>query len=100
MPIRWKALPVKEAMDKAEEQVRLGGQFIMEARKIVQEAEKGENLPQYVTQPLYTLREDLKGFTQRLLDRIDRIRTDLPKDALKGEESLRALGEVRTMQFE
>ena len=100
MPIRWKALPVKEAMDKAEEQVRLGGQFIAEARKIVQEAEKGENLPQYVTQPLYTLQDDMKSFTQRLLDRIDRVRTDLPKDALKGEVALRSLGEVRTMEFE
>lgn len=100
MPIKWKALPVKEAMDRAEAQVILGNEFLKEARKIVREAERGENLPQYITQKLSAVVYDLEGTAKRLLDRIDGVRTDLPADALKGEVSLRSLGEVKTMELE
>ncbi len=100
MPIRWKALPVKEAMDRAEAQVKLGQVFLEEARKIVQEAAQGDNLPQYITQKLSTISGDIKWNAQRLLERIGGVRTDLPADALKGEVSLRSLGEVKTMDFE
>ncbi|KKL53040.1 hypothetical protein LCGC14_2279430 [marine sediment metagenome] len=100
MPIKWKALPVKEAMDRAEAQVILGNEFLKEARKIVREAERGENLPQYITQKLSTISGDIKWNAQRLLERIGGVRTDLPADALKGEVSLRSLGEVKTMELE
>ena len=100
MPIRWKALPVKEAMFKAEVQVNLAIDFLAEAKKIVDEAYKGEGLPQYVTQRLYTLSEELKCLPKRCLDKIEGARGDLPETALKEEIALQSLGEVATMQFD
>ena len=100
MPIRWKALPVKEAMDKAEAQVNLSIEFLAEAKKIVDEASKGEGLPQYVTQRLYTLSEELKCLPKRCQDKIEGVRGELPQTALKEEIALQSLGEVATMQFD
>ncbi len=100
MPIKWKSLPVKEAMDKAEEQVKMGNEFLAEARKIVEEARKGENLPQYVTQRLYTLSAELGDFPKRFLDKIEGIRGELPKNALVSEGKSLALGPQGKLSME
>ena len=100
MPIKWKALPVKEAMDKAEEQVNLADQFLSEARRIVEEASKGDNLPEYMTQPMSNLKYDLENLVGRCRQRLDRIREHCPEDALVSERKKLEYGAQETLSME
>jgi len=87
-------------MDKAEEQVNLAEQFMAEARNIVDQASKEDNLPEYILQPMRGLKDDLKYVIDRCRGRIDRIRGYIPADALVNEQKKLEYGPQRTFALE
>lgn len=104
MPVRWSALKVKQATDKVEEIVNPILEPLEEAKKVVAEARKIPNLPEYMKQRLARLEGEIervagymgrdwvngkeiqklyKGYIHRA---IDSIRDNLPKEDLAKEQ--------------
>jgi len=104
MPVRWSALKVKEATDKVEEIVNPILEPLEEAKKVVTEAQKIPNLPEYMKQRLTRLESELERVTgymgqdwvngkeiQKRYDgyihrAIEAIRDNLPKEDLAKEQ--------------
>lgn len=63
MPIRWSALKVKEATDRVEEIVNPILEPLEEAKKVVAEARKIPNLPEYMGQRLAHLEGEIERVT-------------------------------------
>lgn len=96
MPVKWSPLRVSEAMDILEEQVNQIMEPLESAKLIVAEAEKIPNLPQYITQSLFSMKAEIdrvaggigwdKQFQLGSFHRIiERVREDLPKETLDTE---------------
>jgi len=105
VPIKWSALKVSEAADKIEEFINQAAEPLEQARNVVQEARKIANLPQYIEQGLTGILGEIERVTggehswgdQAHYDgsikrAIDRIRGDIPKDALKADQSSQKYG--------
>jgi len=89
MAIRWSAVKVSEAMDEVEAQISLADQFFVEALKKANEARKIPSLPQYIDHRLIGLISEINRI-DRIKDRIDSVRKDIPDGAIEAErESLK-----------
>ena len=84
MAIKWSVVKVSEAMDDVEAQISLAEQFFAEATKKANEARNIPNLPQYMDTRLIGLVEDIKRI-DRIKDRIESVRSDLPDGAIEAE---------------
>jgi len=96
MPIRWSATKVSKAMDEVEAQISLADQFFTEARKKANEARSIPNLPQYMDYRLIGLVEDINRIG-RIKDRIKSIREQIPRDALKTEQTQSEYGNQQSL---
>jgi len=97
--IRWSPRKVKEAMDKTEELVNRILPILEQARQVVAEAKKIPCLPNYMTDRMSSLESDIESITGgvfrysntpfkgRLHNRIDYIRSELPKEDLAREQA-------------
>ena len=84
MPIKWSAVKVSEAMDEVEQQVLLADQFIAEAKIKVEAAKSINNLPQYMTQRLSRLIDQLERM-EYIKGAIASVRKDIPDGAIEAE---------------
>jgi hypothetical protein len=96
MPIRWSPLKVNEAMDMVEAHINLAIEPLEQARLTAREALNIPNLPQYITQHINRIIDDIDqtiGGSQwnqigRLKAGIQSVRESLPDGAV-GEEKKR-----------
>ena len=84
MPIKWSAIRVSEAMDKAEHQINLAESFLSEAKVKAQEARKIANLPLYVDQRLVRLICDIERMDD-VRSAIEAVRKSIPDGAMETE---------------
>ena len=84
MAIKWSAVKVSEAMDAVEAQISLAEQFFDEATKKANEARSISNLPQYIDHRLISLLGEISRI-DRIKDRIESIRNDIPDGAIEAE---------------
>jgi len=91
MAIKWSAVRVSEAMDEVEHQVTLAEDFIAQAKVKAEEARKIANLPQYMDGRLRSLLDQLERM-ENVKSAIERIRNDIPQEALDEERKLASYG--------
>jgi len=96
MPIRWSAVKVSEAMDEVEAQISLADQFFVEALKKANEARKIPNLPQYIDHRLIGLICEI-GRIDRIKDRIQSVRSDIPEGAIEAERESQKYGSQQSI---
>ena len=110
MPIKWNALKVSEAADKIEEFVKQAAEPLKQARNVAKEAKKLPNLPQYIEQGFTGILGEIERVTggehsfgdQAHYDgsikrAIDRVRGDIPKDALQSEQTSQKYGSQQAL---
>ena len=95
MPIRWSPQKVSEAADMLEEYINQAAEPLEQARLVVSEARKIDNLPEYVGQYLYRLQGEIEraiGGSQfepigRLRRFIKSIRDSIPEGSIQTEQN-------------
>ena len=87
MAIAWKALPVVERLDRVSGRLDEIEPLIAEARAEVRMARQGKNLPDYLTQKLKGLEEDLGYMLNKCRNRVESVRSAIPADALEQERN-------------
>ncbi len=85
MPIAWKAIPLAEKLERIRRKIDEMEPLIAEARADVALASQPGNLPQYVTERLKRLDDDLKYALQRLRNGVESVRKVIPEDAIERE---------------
>jgi len=94
--IKWSAVKVSEAMDDVEAQISLAEQFFAEAKEKANEARSIPNLPQYMDTRLIGLVEEIKRI-DRIKDRIESIRNDIPDGAIEAERDRAKYGSKQSL---
>ena len=110
MPIKWNALKVSEAADKIEEFVKQAAEPLEKARDVAKEANNLPDLPQYMTQDFNSILMEIERVTGgerswgdedhydgSIQRNIDRLRGDIPKDALQSEQTSRKHGSTQSL---
>ncbi len=109
MPIKWNALKVSEAADKIEELTKKAAEPLEQARNVAKEAKKLPNLPQYIEQGFTGILGEIErvtggehSFDQAHYDggikrAIDRLRGDIPKDAIQSDQVTRKYGSTQSL---
>ena len=92
--IRWKAVPVVEAMDRIEETFSEILVQVEKCRQEVLEASRGANLPEYLTQRIGTLKYTIDNTIPSLRSRVGSVREAIPEGAVESE---RKRGESKNM---
>jgi hypothetical protein len=104
VPIRWSALKVQEATEMAEDFVKQLKEPVESIKIVAQEAQKIDNIPDYISQSLISLVSEcdrvIGGVTNwsemeydGSFDKIiERIRRDIPAEALASERKAAAVG--------
>ena len=96
MPIKWSAAKVSKAMDEVEAQISLAEQFFAEARQKANKARNIPNLPQYIDHRLIGLVEEINRI-DRIEDRIESIRRDIPDGAIEAEQAQAKYGSQQSL---
>lgn len=86
MSIKWSALKVNEAMDKAELQLSYAQPLINEAVAIIQEARRIPNLAGYMDGRLARVEWDIKGNFKRIKAEVEAVRKAIPEEAIEEEQ--------------
>ena len=121
MPIKWSALKVSEAAGMIEEYVNQAAEPLEQARIVAREAKNIPNLPQYVEQGINNILGELQRVTGGEVTRttydpgtntyprsvehvegsitraIQRLRDDIPTDALKSDQSKQKYGSTQAL---
>lgn len=110
MPIKWNALKVSEAAGKIEELINQAAEPLEQARNVAKEAKKIPNLPQYIEQGLNSILAEIERVTggehsfgdQAHYDggikrAIDRLRDDIPKDAIQSDQASQKYGSTQAL---
>ena len=109
MPIKWNALKVSEATDKIEELINQAAEPLEQARNVAKEAKGLPNLPQYIEQGFTGILSEIERVTGgesswnkehydgSIKRAIDRVRGDIPKDALQSEQISRKHGSTQSL---
>jgi len=84
MPIKWSAVKVCEAMDMAEEFISEADLPLFQAKIVAEEAKKIDNLPQYMTERLYRLIDQI-GRIDNVKGAITSGRQAIPDGAIEAE---------------
>ena len=87
MPIRWKTMPVWEALDRIDALLDQVAPLIARANQEAVDAAKLPGLPQYITQPLGFLDFEGKRLVKHYREGILRLRDDIPAEALARERA-------------
>lgn len=107
MPIKWSALKMSEAADKIEELINQAAEPLKQARIVTLEARKIDNLPQYIGQGLNSILTEIERVTGgesswskehqagSIKRAIDRLRGDIPKDAIQSDQASRKYGSTQ-----
>lgn len=85
MPIKWSALQVNEAMDMLEECVNETIEPLGRTKIIVAEALKIPNIPQYITERLFSLNTSIRRI-EDIGYSIKAVRESLPAGAVEEEK--------------
>lgn len=85
MPIAWKTLPLLDNLDRIERRLDEMEPFIAEALAEVRLAKDRPNLPDYLTEKLKGLEEELSGTLPRLRNRVKSVRNVIPENAIARE---------------
>ena len=83
--IAWKTLPLLENLERIERRLDEMEPFIAEALGEVRLAKGRPNLPDYLTQKLKGLEEELAGTLPRLRNRVKSVRNAIPENAIARE---------------
>jgi hypothetical protein len=109
VPIKWNALKVSEATDKIEELINRAAEPLEQARNVAKEAKELLNLPQYVGQGLNSILAEIERVTGgevswskehqdgSIKRAIDRLRDDIPKDAIQSDQASRKYGSTQSL---
>ena len=109
MPIKWSALKVSEAADMIEEFLSQAAEPLEQARIVALEARKIDNLPQYIEQGLNSVLAEIERVTGgevswskehqdgSIKRAIDRLRGDIPKDALQSDQVTQKYGSTQAL---
>lgn len=87
MPIAWKTLPLLEHLERIERRLDEMQPFVVEALGEVRLAKQRPNLPDYLTQKLSYLEEELAGTLDRLRNRVQSVRKAIPENAIARERN-------------
>jgi hypothetical protein len=85
MPIKWSAVKMSEAMDKAELQLTCAQPFIDQALAKVQEARRIPNLAGYMDDRLARVEWDIKEKFNRIKVSLESVRQAIPEGAIEAE---------------
>ncbi len=105
MPIRWSALKVSEAADMIEEFLKQAVEPLEQARIVAQEAQKIDNLPQYVDQDFTRIIgkiDDCLGSSRWpescwFTKTIESIRKDIPSGAVEANQASQKYGVTQAL---
>jgi len=121
VPIKWSALKVSEAADVAEKFLDQAAEPLEQARTAVLEALKIDNLPQYIEQKINSILAEIERVTggevtrtnydhetkdysksverveSSIKQNIQRLRDDIPKDALQSDQSSQKYGSTQSL---
>ena len=99
VPIKWSALKVSEATDEIEKLLDQAAEPLKQAQIFAREAREIPNLPQYITQGFNSILSEIERVTGgehnwgsqehyegSIKRAIERLRSDIPKDALKADQ--------------
>jgi len=87
MPIAWKTLPLLENLECIERRLDEMQPFVVEALGEVRLAKQRPSLPDYLTQRLFGLEEELSRTLDRLRIRVQSVRKVIPEDAIARERN-------------
>jgi len=87
MPIAWRTLPLLESLERIERRLDEMEPFIAEAFGEVRLAKARPNLPDYLTQKLFGLEEELSWTLKRLRNKVESVRKVIPEDAIERERN-------------
>ena len=96
MAIKWSAVRVSEAMDKAEELINKAEIPLKLAKLEVTEARKIPNLPQYMDTRLISLISQIERI-DNVKSALQAIRDDIPQADLEKERELAEYGSQQTL---
>lgn len=109
MPIRWSPLKVREATDKAEQYIEQIKEPLVSVKAIAEEALKLPNIPEYIQQGFRSLISEAERtlggvyswnkepYTGNYDKTIQRIRDDIPKDAMQSEQVSQKYGSTQSL---
>jgi hypothetical protein len=105
MPIKWSAVEVSEAMDKAEAEVNAAMPYLKKARAIAIEARGIKNLPLYIEQDLNRFLGEIERSiggssfepTGRLKAAIKGVRDSSPDGAIEAESQAHKNGKTEKL---
>jgi hypothetical protein len=103
--IKWNALKVSEVADQVEELINQAAEPLALARNVLKEAKQLPNLPQYIEGELNSISAEIERVTGgesswknahvdgSIKLAIDRLRRDIPQDALQAGQAKQKFGE-------
>jgi len=97
MPIKWSAVRVSEAMDKAELQLTCAQPFVDQALATVQEARRIPNLAGYMDDRLARVEWDIKEKFNRIKGSIESVRKAMPEGAIEAEQEAGKHGTTQSL---
>jgi len=97
VPIRWSAVEVSEAMDKAEAEFNKAQPYVQKIEDIAREARGIRNLPGYLDQDLVRVAYEVQNFLARCRSAINSVRSSIPAGAIETERQATKQGKTEKL---